>query len=224
MFINVGAGTAKAADVAKILRVNPGHLERVVGMISERSSVIRDASDLIKLSNEAWGFWLNNRIPDNYAALVGRLVEDPDLHLSIMQVLKDTNPKSVVEAGFYIREALNAGVRESETLSLFGKETIKQTLLKERGQVLKRALLELKNDKKVMATLVRNEKKIIQEGRNKLDTKYNKTQEQIYDQAIHTIEVLATKKGTISDGLTAAAGLWADGSKRRAIETFKQVV
>ena len=224
MFINVGAGTAKAADVAKILRVNPGHLERVVGMISERSSVIRDASDLIKLSNEAWGFWLNNRIPDNYAALVGRLVEDPDLHLSVMQVLKDTNPKSVVEAGFYIREALNAGVRESETLSLFGKETIKQTLLKERGQVLKRALLELKNDKKVMATLVRNEKKIIQEGRNKLDTKYNKTQEQIYDQAIHTIEVLATKKGTISDGLTAAAGLWADGSKRRAIETFKQVV
>jgi hypothetical protein len=224
MMVNVGAGTAKASDVAKILRVDPGYLNRVIGMLSERSSVIRDASDLIKLSDDAWGFWLNNKVPDHYAALVGRMVDDPALHLSVMQVLKESNPSSVVEASFYIREALQAGSKDVETLSLFGKETIKQTLLKERGLVLKKSLNELKQDKKVMATLVRNEQKIIEKGKNKLDTNYNKTQEQIYDQAIYAIEILATKKGPISDGLNAAARQWADGSKREAIETFKQVV
>ena len=67
---------------------------------------------------------------------------------------------------------------------------------------------------------MQNEQRIIQDGKNRLDTTYNKTQEEQNAIAIYQIETLANRKGEVSDALTRSARLWADGNKREATETF----
>lgn len=224
MIQNVHMGTAKATDVARALRISPEYIGRMQNTVAPNSSLWKYANGLYKLSDEGWGYFLNAKVPEKTAALVGELVDDPALHVSILRILEKTKPGTAIEARVQIQSALDAGSRSVKSFDLFGESIIKQSLLIERGKVLKLALNKLKNDKRVMSTLIQNEQRIIQDGKNKLDTSYNRTQEEQNATAIYQIETLATRKGEISDALTRSAKLWADGNKREATETFVEAI
>ena len=224
MVQNLQMGTATASDLARGIRVSPDFIKLVQNRVAPNSSLWNYASGLYKLSDDAWGYFLNAKIPEMHGAIVGKEVADTALHLSILKILEKTKPKSATETRIQIAAALDAGSRNVETIDMFGTQTIKESLIVERSKVFKAAMAKIKNDKRVMATLVENETQIQAAGKNKLDTQYNRTQEEKNATAIYQIETLATRKGEISDALNQSAKLWADGNKQEAVKTFIESV
>ena len=224
MIRNVQNGTADAVDVARALRVSPEYIGRMANKVAPNSQLYRLSTQLYKLSDDAWGYFMNSGLNARIAAAVGELVDDPALHLSVIKVLEKTKPATGIEIRTQIESILQAGNREVQTIDMFGTTTIKESLIVERGKVLQSSLNKLKKDKTVMASLVQNEQRIVQDGKNKLDTSYNRTQEEQNAIAIYQIETLANRKGEISEALTRSAKLWADGSQREATETFIETI
>jgi len=221
---NLHYGSATASDLASGLRAKPDIINEIVSTVSPHSASWKRTQGLVRLSDDAWGYFLNSKIKENHAATVGLLVDDPQLHLSILRIVEQTNPASAVELRAIIEGALMAGSRNIETIDLFGKSSTKVSLLVERAKVLKNALDKLKRDKKLMSTLVQNELKITESGKNKLNTTYNKSLEEMNENAIYHIEALANRKGPVSDALNNSAQVWSAGDKQRAVETFIESV
>ena len=222
MISNVQRGSANAADVARILMVDPAYISRLRGRIAPSSALWNNALGLRALGKDGFNYWVRQgNISDTLAAEVGRLVEDKGLTVNILQLLEKIDPKNLVQARSIIRDALEA-TTVTETKDLFGTKFYKESLFAERAAVLSRTLNEIKKDKSVMATLIGQEERIIKSGKNKLDTKYNQRRLEENAILIHKIEKLATRKGELSTQLTAAANLWKAGRKQEAIRSFKE--
>lgn len=226
MVVNIVAGTARADDVARIflqLGENAAAI-RIAGKIKQSQALYQTATGLHKLGDEGFNYWLNSNIKDGIAAQVGDIVDDPTASINILKILEAAKPKDTIEARMMIRQALSAGMVTSEQIDLFGKTIMKQSLFVERTKVYTAALRDLKKEKSVFRALVDNDEQIIKDGRNKLDTKYNVEKAEHNAIAIQKIEKLANRKGELSDELTAAAKLWKDGSKRKAVTAFKAAI
>lgn len=224
MIKNVRTGTADATDVAKILRQADDFIFNFTGSISPRSKRWMTAVDLSKLSPEAFGFFLNNGVNEDIAALVGRIVDDPDLQVQIMDYLGKAKFDNVRQMEIAARDLINQGVVEGKIEDLFGTQTIKELLINERSAVLDKALKEIAKDKKIAKFLVNQEGEIISKGKNKLDTETNKKIAQesaiLYEAIIKTANV----KGEISEELTKAAKLYKAGDQQKAIKSFKDAI
>lgn len=226
MVVNIVAGTARADDVARIflqLGENAAAI-RIAGKIKQSQALYQTATGLHKLGDEGFNYWLNSNIKDGIAAQVGDIVDDPTASINILKILEAAKPKDTIEARMMIRQALSAGMVTSEQIDLFGKTIMKESLFVERTKVYTAALRDLKKEKSVFRALVDNDEQIIKDGRNKLDTKYNVEKAEHNAIAIQKIEKLANRKGELSDELTAAAKLWKDGSKRKAVTAFKAAI
>ena len=138
--------------------------------------------------------------------------------------MERAKPANINEARSIIVSALQAGIVTEKQIDMFGTTIMKKSLIVERAKVYDAAVRELKKDKTVFKALVENDEAIIKSGRNKLDTEYNVEKAEQYGIIIHKIEKLANRKGELSDQLTAAARLWASGSNRKAVESFKKAV
>ena len=224
MMLNVHQGTASAADVAKILKIKPDYVQAIKGKISPRSVLWENARGLSKLSPEAWQYYLNNSVPDKIAAIVGDLVEDPDLHIQVMDFITKNNFANEQQIRLAIQDVISQGVSTREVQDLFGTQTIKELLIKERAEILDKAIRELKKDKNIAGFLVNNEAKILKKGKNKLDSDFNKKALEESALAIEKIIKLANMKGVISDELNLAAKLFKDGNKQEAVQSFKEAI
>ena len=224
MMLNVHQGTASAADVAKILKIKPDYVQAIKGKISPRSVLWENARGLSKLSPEAWQYYLNNNVPDKIAAIVGDLVEDPDLHIQVIDFITKNNFANEQQIRLAIQDVISQGVSTREVQDLFGTQTIKELLIKERAEILDKAIKELKKDKNIAGFLVNNEAKILKKGKNKLDSDFNKKALEESALAIEKIIKLANMKGAISDELNIAAKLFKDGNKQEAVQSFKEAI
>ena len=224
MIKNVRTGTASATDVAKILRQPGDFIENVTNSISSKSTLWRNAVELSKLSDEAFGYFLNNGINDDIAALVGNLVKDKDLHIQVMDFLNKGDFKQGRQMEFAVRDLLSQGVGERQVEDLFGTQTIKELLFNERASVLDAALKEINKDKRLSKYLINNEGDIISKGKNKLDTATNKKIGKESEILYEYVRKNAYRKGEISNELTKAAKLYKAGDKQEAIRSFKEVI
>ena len=226
MLINVIADTAKAPDVARILLKmgEAGTAALLEGRVKPSQALWSNATGLYRLGDEGFEFWLQGNVKDNIAAQVGHIIDDPQASINILKILEKAKPADIVEARMMIRQALSAGLYETKQVDLFGTSVMKNTLFVERTKVYKAALNNLKKEKGIFKALVENDTKIKKSGRNKLDTKYNQKEVELNEIAIQKLEKLANRKGQLSDDLTAAAKLWRDGSKREAVESFKEAI
>ena len=193
---------SKVLDVAKLERAVPGALSDP--SLPVGSSLIRQARDLVELSDEAFGAVINEVVPSNYAAIVGRLVKDQDKQVPILQVLADTAPANATQAEAIVRQAMASEFDEAIQVGLFGEELVKTSLFNERAQVLDAALKQLRRDRNVFNSLVENRARIEGEG-NVLAAVQNQTRSEIDGTAIQLIQTIANRKGDLSDALTAAA-------------------
>lgn len=224
MALNIHQGTANATDVAKILKLKPNYFESFTGKVSPRSSLWSNAKGLSKLSPEAWQYYLNNSVPDRIAAIVGDLVEDPDLHIQVMDFISKNAFDNEQQIKLAIQDVISQGVSTKEIQDLFGTQTIKELLIKERAEILDKSIKELKRDKTIAGFLVNNESKISKKGNNKLDSEFNKKALEESAVTIEKIIKLANMKGVISDELNNAARLYKDGNQQEAIRAFKETV
>jgi DNA-binding ferritin-like protein (Dps family) len=200
---NMAEGTGTPTDAAKVLRLRPDMLNDPSMPFNGRN--MRIAQGLVPLGPEAFGMVVNDVVPEEMAAVVGRLIpDDKPMQVSAMGLLAKLEPSNATEAESIVRQALDAGAEREVQTGLFGDEVVANSYFGERAKVLNKALQKLGRDRRVFATLV-NEADVIQGAGNKLDTGQN---QKIADAASTARAVLikaANRKGPLSDALTAAA-------------------
>lgn len=201
---NIVNGKGTIFDAVKIARIAPAKFDSP--SVKQSAAFVRRAKELVRLSDEAYGLALNGIVPDNYAAIVGRLVDDPDMQLAAMNVLAKVKPGNEFQAESIIRQIMDLGVTKETQTSLFGDEVIAESLILERAKVLDAAVTRLKKDKTAFAQVTKNQARLEDEG-NQLATENNKKRLIEDGQAIQILQTQANRKGTLSDELTEAARL-----------------
>ena len=226
MTLNIVTGTARSADVARILFKLGETLTaaRLEGRIKPTQAIWDNAMGLYKLGDEGFQYWLKGNIKDTIAAEAGHIIKDPSESIAALKLLVQGNPASKLEARAMIRDAQSIGTVQNKTMDMFGESMMTEYLIVERSKVLSAVIKNLKKETGIFKALVENDETITKSARNKLDTDYNIKKAEQNAIAIQKIEVLANRRGKISDELTAAARLWKDGRKSEAIKSFTQAV
>jgi dephospho-CoA kinase len=217
---NIAEGSGEVLDAVKVLRVDPSRLDN----LPPRSQLVIQAREIIKLSDDAYGSFVNGVIPANYAAVIGRLIEDKSLHADAVTILAKADPPNVFQAESIVRQVNNAGREEIEQISLFGDEIVSKSLYAERAKILDRTFKELKTDKKSFENLIKNADTLEQEG-NVLVQDLNQRRANTDGQAIAILQAVANRKGPLSDKLNEAAKLASEtGNYSTAVRGFVQDV
>jgi hypothetical protein len=222
---NIAEGTGTAIDAAKVIRDHP----EMAADLPPRSELVRQARGLVNLSDDAFRMVVNEVVPANYAAIVGRLVPaDPEMQTALLHLLAKTDPANAVQAEAIARQGIDAGLAKAEAgarASLFGDQDVAQSLYVERAKVLDRALKTLRRDKTVFGTLVK-EQETLETAGNKLANEINQQRMTADGQALQILQTLANRAGPISDALRTAAGrAKSDGypaATREFVETVRQ--
>lgn len=209
---NLAEGSGTLLDAAKILRDAPD----LIKSLPPRSVFVRQAQDLSNLSHNAFMAVVNDIVPPNMASLVGRHITDEAQQLSILNLLKRLEPANMTQAEQIVLQAREAGfVRAAEQGGLFGDEIVAESLFLERAKILDRAIKEMRKDRDLFATLVKNASEIEEAG-NTLAKLTNQQKEEIYGKAIAIIQANANTKGPIGESLTRAAQAWKESSGAEA--------
>mgnify|MGYP003131905110 CR=1 FL=1 len=189
-------------DAAKVLRIDPNKIDEL--KLPPKSVLVQQARDLVVLNDNAFGAIINEVIPPNYGAIVGRLIDDPDLQDAAIKVLSKSDPQNVFQAEAIVRQVRETDLIKETQVSLFGDEDVATSLYSERAKVLDRTVKLLRADKSSFENLSKNAERIEAEG-NKLAKDQNQRRADQDGQAITLLQALANRKGTLSDELSAAA-------------------
>ena len=224
---NIAEGSGSAIDAAKVARIDPAGFSSLIGKTLPPSSVlVRQANDMINLTDNAFGAIINEVIPANYGAIIGRVLSDrKDLQDAAVKILAKSEPANVFQAEAIVRQIREADAEQVQQFSLFGEETVTESLFTERAKILDQAYRQLKQDKATFANLTRNADRIEAEGGNVLDRQLNEQKATQDAQTIALLQTLANRKGPVSDALSAAARAFRDtGSYGRPTRDFLESV
>jgi hypothetical protein len=198
-------------DAAKVLRIDPKQIDEL--NLPPRSTLVQQARDLVVLNDKAFGAIINEVIPANYGAIVGRLIDDPDLQDAAIAVLAKSDPANLFQAEAIVRQVREMDTVQETQVSLFGEEIITDSLFTERARVLDRTTKLLRGDKAAFESLSKNAERIEAEGAEQ-DA-----------QAITLLQALANRKGVLSDDLSAAARTAREtGNYATAVRNFADAV
>lgn len=212
---NIAEGTGTAVDAAKIIKEAEG---KGIDLppLPPRSTLVKDGEALARLSPEAFGMVVNDVVPTNQAAVVGRLVADPAQQVEAMRVLHKAAPDNVRQAEIIVRDMLATGTEDATQTSLFGEEHFASSVVLERAKVADEAAKLLRRDKTTFKTLVAEAERIQSHGANALDTEANQARLSTDEQAAQFLTQLATRRGPVSDALTGIARRFKSGEITRA--------
>ena len=216
---NIAQGTGTVVDAAKVLRIEPGRIAE----LPPQSVLVRQAKDLVNLSNDAFGAIVNDVIPANYGAIVGRLIDNPELQQAAITVLSKSDPSNAFQAEAIVRQVRETDLVKETQVSLFGDEDVATSLYSERAKVLDRTVKLLRADKSSFENLSKNAERIEAEG-NKLAKDQNQRRADQDGQAITLLQALANRKGTLSDELSAAARSAKEQGYAAAARNFAEAV
>ena len=218
---NIAEGTGSPIDTAKILRAAR---EADLPPLPPTSALVRQGRALANLDENSFGMVVNGVVPENYGAIVGRLVNDPKLQEAALRVLHKTQPENAIQAETIVRQVMSTDVNTSTQSTLFGDEVISESLYMERARVLDASLKALKKDKQVFSTLVQQADQI--EGAGNVLSRQANIERMSQDAKVADfIQKLAGTKGPVSDALTAAAQELREGARPGdATRSFLQAV
>jgi hypothetical protein len=208
---NLQEGSGDVIDAARVIRERPDIIDSSVPLTAH---AMRQARNLARLSDEAFGEVLAGRVAPNHAALVGDLVEAKAEHLGVIRALAEAEPNNEREARHIIADLLQ-GPREIVQEVLLGGHT-RQALLAERAQVLDRALRLLKEDEKIFALLSREAERISGAG-NVLAVDANALRALRGDMVSALLETVASRPGPVRTWLDEAALAVANGRPVKAV-------
>lgn len=195
-----GMTNRMALDAAKVLRVSADAIKS----LPEGPGIAR-ATNLSRLSDDAFQLVINDVIPDRFGALVGNLVDDPKLHNAMVRLIEKTEPVTEEQARSIIRQALSAPVVENVTEDLFGLHSSTESLYLERAKVLERAMRLMREDERTFRVLNDRQAQIEGAGTNILDRATNAEMKGFLDQALYSVDKLAHRAGPISEALNHGA-------------------
>lgn len=200
---NIAEGTGSAVDAAKILRAAE---EAGIDLppMPPRSALVRDGRALAELSPEAFGMVVNEVIPPQQAAIIGRLVKDPAQQEEAVRLLAKMQPDNVTQAEMVVRDLLASGTETGTQQSLFGEEAFANSVVLERAKVADEAIKQLRKDRATFKTLVSEAERIEGQG-NVLVQSANLARLTTDEKAADLLTQLAYRAGPVSDALTGIA-------------------
>ena len=198
---NIIEETGTAIDAAKVLRDFP---ERVSELDGVAKNLVRTSRGLSNLSDDAFGMVINDVIDAKMGAVIGRLVQDKELHGSIASILSKTNPANEFEAEAIVRQALEGGTQKTKSLSLFGEEELSESLFLERARILDKTQKAIRKDRAIFNSLVKNADQVESAG-NKLVSEVNQRKVATDGEIEEILKKNANRVGPISDALNRAA-------------------
>jgi len=217
---NIAEGTGTAIDAAKVMRDWPELFDE--GVMPRTSAMFRQADALRRLSLPAFALVKNEIVQPVHAAVVGRLVTDPDEQVAVLNVLARAGPNSEYEAEAMVRQALAAGFERDSTQTLFGEEFFTESLITERAKVLAQAARILQQDRRVFQTLTEQADTIESAG-NTLSRGSNEARAKTNAQILQVLQRLANRAGPVGDALgTAARAVHSGVSVRAASREFAE--
>lgn len=208
---NIAEGSGTASDAARVLRqVGQGTERFKLPELPPRSQLVQDAKALAALSDDAFKMVENGLIPEPYAAQVGRLISDPAEQVAAIDALTKAEPANVEQARIMVQDIRNSGFLRGEQTTLFGTEQVAQSLFAERARVLENALRTLRRLGGTFRTAVEQESTLAAAG-NVMETEANIRGRTENERLYATLRVDATRRGPLSDALSAAAAEIAEG-------------
>lgn len=200
---NIAEGSGKPVDAAKILRVDPNKIDEL--NLPPQSALVRQARELVNLSDETFMMVINGVVPANYAAVVGRMIpDDPDLQEAALRVIASQEPSNEFQAQTMVGQVREMGAQKMTQDGLFGEEVFAESFFAERAKVLDRALKEIRKDKAAFNNITKNAERLEAEG-NVLEKTNNERRINDEQKTLQLLQALANAKGPLSDALTAAA-------------------
>lgn len=202
---NLREDSGALLDAAKVLREAP-HLanDRSLPITGD---FMAHARDLARLSDAAFGAVSSGVISDRNGAVIGALSADrPDLHLSMVDLIRQGEPRSLDESRALVQEARLADFAETNGLQddLFGGAPAQSTLIA-RARLRAAVLKQLRGDARLFSSLVRNAD-AIEAGGNALARTENEARLARDMIAYSAIDKLALRVGVVGDTFGDAAG------------------
>lgn len=200
---NIAEGSGKPIDAAKILRVDPDKIDQL--NLPPQSALVRQARDLVNLSDEVFMMVVNGVVPTNYAAVVGRMIpDDPELQEAALRVIASQEPSNEFQAQAMVGQVREIGAQKMTQDGLFGEEVFAESFFAERAKVLDRAIKEIRKDKAAFSNITRNAERLEAEG-NILERSNNQRRINDEQKTLQLLQALANARGPLSEALTAAA-------------------
>lgn len=203
-----GMTAAMAGDAARVLRIRP----EAIADLPAGPGIAR-AKSLARLSDEAFDMFINEVVPERFAELVGKMVENPAMHAAMMRLLQRTGPETAAQAESILSQAMQAPVSREVTTDLFGDQEVIESLYIERAKVLERAMRIMRDDRSIFRTLDERAARIQGTGSNRLDTATNRQTRQMVEQALVAVQRLAHRAGPISEALNDGAKGYRDNGR-----------
>lgn len=192
--------TAKMArDAAKVLRADPD----AISQLPSGPGLLR-AKRLGRLADDAFDLYINEVIDERFAEQIGRLVDDPALHLPMARLLERLKPDTTEQAASILEQALQAPVSRETSADLFGEMEMVESLYLERAKVLERVMKNMREDRNTFRTLT-DRAETIEDAGNQLDGMSNAQAREAVEKVIGNVEKLAHRAGPISEALNEAA-------------------
>ena len=224
MLVNLRNNTGSAVDAAKVLR-KAGKIdwEKIKKTLPLKQKLVRNADGLSRLSDDAWGLFLNKRIDEDLAARIGLKIENKAIHNKLLASLSTRKFSSLQEIDTVLEQIKRTPTVKAEQETLFGKEFFEETLIFEKTDLIKYISQNSKKLKDVFKTVLANEKDLNSAG-NVLNKQENLQRgidnEKIYDR----LSAIATQTGRLSDEFNTAAGVLKQGNTKEARRLAEEAV
>jgi len=224
MMINLRNNTGSATDAARVLRSKFNiDWERVKTSLPARSKIVKNADGLSKLSDDAWGLFLNKNVNEDLASLVGSILDNKNIHNKVLASLMTRRFNNLQEMELVINGIKNSAVVKSEQETLFGTDFIEESLFFEKAQLISYVTSNKKRLKQAFETIVKSDKDLSAAG-NILKKEQNIEQGIENAKVLEKLNILATRVGELSDDLNAAAKILKEGNTTEAREAAQQAI
>lgn len=211
---NIRQESGSPLDAAKVLRDDPS-LFATVG--SRSRSFMLQAQGLADLAPGPFQAIVNDVIPQNYGAIVGRVIPNDDkLQGVAIATLAKAKPANETQAESMIRDIRRLGMEkraDEAQLDMFGAGfSLRDTVISERAQVIDRIMKDARADRALFKR-VEQQFDTLQEAGNVLNRTENATRAEIADQLLARFLILAEQDGPVRDAIDAAARAIRGGTK-----------
>lgn len=197
---NIREGSGTVLDAAKLFREAPGALrDRSLPLSGD---FMHAARQLARLSDEAFGAVANGALPERYAVAIGEMAgERPDLHESLVRLLRDGKPMSAEDARALVSEGLLDDFLATEGVQgdLFGGLPLRSTTVA-RGQIRAALLRLIRKDRRMLDTVVKHAS-ALEAGGNVLARSDNEAALAVERVLSDLVSKLAMRHGPIGEAL-----------------------
>jgi len=211
---NLADGKGTAIDAAKLFRDSGISLAelRKEG-VPTNNTIVQQGMDMKKLSDEVFRLVIDDRLPANMAAAIGKNAKGSTQQKQVADLILEGEVDSVRQAELLSMTIDSAPVLTKSEQTLFGLETTEKSLYAERAKVLANVEKKLKTNKKVFGTLAKQSGLIEAKG-NILAKVANLQAKELAEEVLYLLEKFANAKGEVAEALNEATKEYAKDPTR----------